>query len=124
VERRLLQAAVAVAGLVPVSAGLAGALAGGGFLDLPPDAAAASHLRYLSGLLLGIGLAFWTTVPAIERARARFSLLTAIVVAGGLARLLGLALDGPAGGAMTFALVMELGVTPALWWWQGRLVRR
>ena len=59
-ERRLLQVAVALAGLVPVSAGALGAVDRLGLH-------AGSHGRYLSGLLLAIGLIFWWTVPAIER---------------------------------------------------------
>ena len=47
---------------------------------------ALTHLGYLSGLLLGIGLGFWSLVPGIERQGRAFSLLAAIVVVGGLAR--------------------------------------
>ena len=60
---------VAVARLVPVAAGLAGILLGPGMIDpiggasVPLD----SHYRYLSGLLLGMGLGFWLTIPHIER---------------------------------------------------------
>ena len=48
--------AVRAACLVPLLAGGAGALTGFGFLDQPMGPAADSHARYLSGLLLGIGL--------------------------------------------------------------------
>ena len=34
-----------------------------------------SHYNYLSGLLMGIGLGFWTTVPGIEGKTTRFQLL-------------------------------------------------
>ena len=51
-------------------------------------------------------------------------ILTFLVVVGGLARLISLARVGPPGGAMQWALVMELGVTPALCLWQWRLQRR
>jgi len=53
-----------------------------------------SHFRYLSGLLLGIGLGFWSTIPRIEANGDRFRLLSFIVVAGGLARFTSLALIG------------------------------
>jgi hypothetical protein len=63
-QLRLLQLAVALAGFVPVLAGGAGVLLGpamvGGLLG---EAAADSHFRYLSGLLLAIGLGFWSTIP-------------------------------------------------------------
>ena len=122
-ERRLLQLAVAVAGLVPVTAGLDGALRGARFLDVAADLPADSHVRYLSGLLLGIGLAFWASIPHIERHAARFRLLAVIVVIGGLARLLALTGAGAPDRVMLFALIMELAVTPALCLWQQRVAR-
>ena len=114
--------AVALGGIVPVSAGLAGMLFGPAMVGgLPGGADADSHLRYLSGLLLGIGLGFWSTIPDPLRHGGRFRLLTAIVVLGGLGRLLGLALQGPPGPPMLAALVMELVVTPLLCLWHFRL---
>ena len=83
--------------------------------------AATTHAAYLSGLLLGIGFGFWSTVPAIERHRARFTLLTGIVVLGGLARLYTAARLGVWTPSVSLPLVMELAVTPALWFWQGRI---
>src|SRR5688572_22581990 len=88
-SKHLLQIAVAVCSLVPIAAGGAGLLLGPA---LVADAAAGtpdldSHFRYLSGLLLGIGLAYANGVPGIERRRARFLLLGGIVFVGGLARL-------------------------------------
>lgn len=123
-ERRALQIAVALAACVPVFAGGWGVVRAVHFLELARNVSADSHVRYLSGLLLGIGLAFWLMVPRIERHASRFSLLTAIVVIGGLARLLGLVLTGVPSFAMLFGLVMELVVTPLLWGWQQRVARR
>lgn len=129
-ERRCLQAAVAVAGLVPISAGLAGILLGAqmaGALAIPESLRAVSldsHVRYLSGLLLGLGLAFWSFIPAIERRTTEARLLTALVFLGGLARLYGVAQGGFPSGPMCFGLVMELVVTPLLCLWQARVARR
>jgi hypothetical protein len=120
---RGLQFAVALAGMVPVAAGLAGVLLGPQMAQGPLAGLAAavsldSHFRYLSGLLLGIGLAFWAMVPGIERHGAAFRLLTFVVFMGGLGRALGFALHGVPNGSMLFGLTMELVVTPALCWWQ------
>jgi len=124
-ERLLLQIAVAIGSLVPIGAGAAGIVLGPAMVDARAVTVAAdSHYRYLSGLLLGIGIAFATTVPAIERRTARFRLLTAIVVAGGLGRLLSLVLRGAPDTPMVAALVMELMVTPALALWQSRVAAR
>ena len=120
-EKRLLQAAFALAGLVPVYAGASGAIRGAAFLGTAAPAAMDSHLRYLSGLLLAIGLAFWSAIPRIEDRTALIRLLTAMVVLGGLARALGLAVSGWPGNGMAFGLVMELAVTPLLCLWQGRV---
>jgi hypothetical protein len=122
-EKRLLQLAVAVAGLVPVGAGLAGALLGPAMQGQIGDAALNSHYRYLSGLLLGVGLLFWSTIPNIERQGARFGTLTTIVVIGGFCRALGTLIAGPPGLIMSLALVMELVVTPGLYLWRQRVGR-
>jgi hypothetical protein len=125
-EARALRIVVAVAGIVPVAAGLDGMIRGAAMLGASPAANLTldSHLRYLSGLLLAIGLAFWSTIPGIERQTARFRLLTALVVLGGLGRLYGILVEGPPPVPMLFGLVMELGVTPLLCWWQGRVAAR
>ena len=124
-ERLALQLVVAVGSLVPICAGTAGVLWGPAMVGAGDGPLAAdSHYRYLSGLLLGIGLAFATTVPAIERHAARFRLLTAIVVLGGLGRLFSLLLRGVPDRPMMAALVMELVVTPCLALWQARIARR
>jgi uncharacterized membrane protein YfcA len=123
-ERLWLQIVVALGGLVPVGAGLGGILMGprlaGAFAaPVPLD----SHFRYLSGLLLAIGIGFWSTIPHIERQSARFRLLTALVVVGGLGRLVSLFELGPPDAPMVFGQAMELLVTPALAFWQARLAR-
>jgi hypothetical protein len=117
--KRLLQIAVALAGLVPVCAGALGALRPEMVLDGPPHAL--THGAYLSGLLLGIGLGYWSLVPAIERQGRAFSLLSLCVVLGGLARLAAALRLGAWSLSVELPLVMELGVTPLLWLWQRRV---
>ncbi len=120
--KRALQIAVAAGGLVPVSAGLAGIMLGASLAgERNAGADLDSHFRYLSGLLLGIGLAFWSTIPGIEHNGPIFRLLTAIVVIGGLARLYGVLMQGLPGYPMIGGLGMELVVTPLLCLWQARL---
>jgi hypothetical protein len=122
-ERRLLQLSVAICGLAPVAGGMAGVLWGPAGLGEPAQGALDSHFRYLSGLLAAIGVAYWTTIPEIEREGAKFGLLSIIVVAGGFSRALGMLFAGPAGMAMNAALIMELVVTPLLYLWQARIQR-
>jgi hypothetical protein len=123
-ERRALQSAIAVLALIPVCGGLAGAIFGPSMIGAATsDTSLDSHFRFLSGLLLGIGLAFWSSIPSIEKYRARFLLLTAIVFVGGLARLASLLAVGIPSKPMLAGLVMELVVTPLLCLWQLRIAR-
>ncbi len=125
IETRALRITVAIASLVPISAGGAGVLFGPsafasatiGSIDLD------SHFRYLSGLLLAIGVAYASSIPRIEFHTARFSLLTCIVVTGGLGRLFAILAVGPPSRAMLAALAMELIVTPGIAIWQRRVAR-
>lgn len=122
-ERRLLQITVAILGLAPVGAGLAGVVLGPSMLNLWGGPALDSHYRYLSGLLLGVGLAYWSAIPTIERAGERFSLLTLLVVIGGLGRAISMLRFGPPGRAMGAALALELIVAPLVYLWQMRVAR-
>lgn len=119
-EKRALQLSIAIAAMLPVCAGLwdiAHGLSGSvGWAD--------NHHRYLSGLLLAIGLGFWSTIPEIETRAARIRLLTALVVIGGLARLLGLAFGDVATPMVVAALAMELVIAPLLCLWQARIESR
>ena len=121
-EKRALQIAVALAGLVPVGAGALGAFRPE-LLSLNGPPHAFTHAAYLSGLLLGLGLCFWSLVPTIERQDRVFSILTAVVVVGGLARAFTAARLGAFGLSVILPLIMELAVTPALWAWQRRVAR-
>lgn len=124
-ERRALQAAVAVACLVPILTGLDGVLRGAAIFRLAAlPTSLDSHFRYLSGIFLMLGLAFASTIPAIEHQGKRFRLLGAMVVMGGLARALSWADVGPPGLGHKLGLAMELVVVPLLMLWQARVARR
>ena len=116
-EKRTLQVSIAVAALLPVVAGLWGVTQ-----PASDGAWAGNHHRYLSGLLLAIGLGYWSAVPEIETMGARMRVLTALVAVGGLARLGGLVLGDVPTLPVAAALVMELFVTPLLCLWQMRMI--
>ena len=126
VERRLLQAVVAIACLVPLAVGGQSILHGPGFLGHPPAIPRDldSHFRYISGIFFAVGITFATCVPRIERAGPRFRLLGALVVAGGLSRLVSLASVGVPSRGHVFGFAMELGAVPLLMLWQAGLARR
>jgi hypothetical protein len=125
-ERSALQAAVAAASAVPIGSGLAGMIQGAAMMvesgAIAPDLD--GQFRYLSGLLLALGLVFAATVPRIERHSRLFLVLTAAVALGGVARLAGMLVDGHPSPLMGGALAMELVVTPALAAWVWRIGRR
>lgn len=120
-EKRLLQIAICVCCAVPLAGGVLGVVQGGRWLGQPPEVTLDSHFRYLSGLLLAIGLAFLSTVPRIETHTRTFTVLTTLVAVGGCARMLSIVVDGWPSPSMVFALAMELGVVPCLWIWQRRI---
>jgi len=119
-ERRALQILIAIAGLVPVLGGGVGVAHGALAFGAWPGAGADSQDRYLSGLLLAIGLAFWWCVAKIETRGQTMRLLTFLVVVGGVSRLAGFMLTGGA-GKLGWTLGMELFVAPALCLWQARV---
>ena len=125
-ERRLLQAAIAIACLVPLGIGGASVLFGPSAITttLAPSPSFDSHFRYLSGIFFALGIGFASCIPAIEARGPRFRLLGAMVVTGGIARLVSLAMLGWPGAGHRFGLAMELGVVPLLMLWQWRIERR
>ena len=84
-----------------------------------------SHFRYLSGLLLGIGLVFVACVADLEARAGLYRVLSLVVIVGGLGRLLG-AVAGPGlpTGGHRFAFIMELVVVPFLLIWLERIEPR
>lgn len=125
-EKRLLQVAVAIACLVPLLTGGGGVIEGPAMIrgvEPPVAVDLDSHFRYLSGLLLGLGLGFLACIPAIERRKTPFRALGLIVVVGGLGRLVSLLAIGAPSDGHRFGLAMELAVVPLLVLWQGRVAR-
>ncbi len=116
-KRRALQVSISVAALLPVVAGMWGVIQ-----PASDGAWASNHHRYLSGLLLAIGLGYWSAVPEIETMGARMKLLTTLVVVGGLARLCGLVLGDTPTPPVAAALAMELFVAPLLCLFQMRII--
>ena len=128
-ERRALQCAIAMAACVPICAGALGMLVGASAfdptmtLDTPSALTLDSHVRYLSGLLFGVGITFWWMVARIERHTTPVRILTLLVFIGGLARLSANFTHGAPSLPMQLAIGMELIVTPLLCLWQTRIAR-
>ncbi len=125
-ERRLLQAVVAVACLLPLLVGGQGILYGpapfGHLAEVPRDLD--SHFRYISGIFFATGIGFASCIPRIETKGPRFRLLGGLIVIGGLARLVSLIDVGVPSPGHVLGLGMETVVVPLLMLWQWRLSRR
>ncbi|MEO7692169.1 MAG: DUF4345 domain-containing protein [Sphingomonas sp.] len=126
IEKRLLQAIIAAACLVPLITGGWSILQGPGFLGHPPviPVDLDSHFRYISGIFFAVGIAFASCVPRIEIKGSRFRLLGALVIMGGLSRIVSLIAVGVPSKGHLFAFVMELGVVPLLMLWQAAFAKR
>jgi Domain of unknown function (DUF4345) len=122
-ERRLLQIAVAVAGLIGVVLGLTGVLFGTMHADLSGDVVLDSYVRFGKGVLLAIGLIYWSSIVQIERHGERIALISLILVFGSLSRLLSLAGHGVPTLGIIGNLIAGLVFVPMVWLWQRHVAR-
>ena len=120
-ERRYLQRTVSVLALVPILGGLSGVILGPTLTGDTVSVSFDSQHRFLSALLLAVGIGFMSTVPGIEEKTGRFRLLAFLIFLGGLGRLFGLMLTGVPSALMLGGLALELVVTPILALWQTRV---
>jgi hypothetical protein len=123
-ERKLLQAAVALAGFAGVLLGLTGVLFGTLHADLSGDVVLDSYVRFGKGVLLAIGLIYWSCMTRIERRGERISLVTFILVFGTLSRLFSVAGHGVPTLGLIANLVAGLILVPLLWLWQRHVATR
>ncbi|QCB40850.1 DUF4345 domain-containing protein [Sphingomonas sp. PAMC26645] len=126
IEKRLLQAVIAVACLLPLIVGGQGILHGpapfGHLADVPRDLD--SHFRYISGIFFATGLGFVSCIPDIERKGPRFRLLGGLIFVGGVSRLISLIAVGVPSQGHVLGLGMETIVVPLLMLWQWNFERR
>src|SRR5476649_3014499 len=122
-ERKLLQGIFAIAGLVLVGFGFAGVIFGANFMDLTGNVVMDSYIRFLKGMLLAIGLIYWSSIPDIERHGERISLVTLILVLGAVPRLMAVIGNGVATIGIIVGLAGELIAAPLLWLWQRHVAR-
>ncbi|HEY8333526.1 MAG TPA: DUF4345 domain-containing protein [Tardiphaga sp.] len=122
-QRRLLQTAIALTGLSTVGFGLAGVLIGTGFTDHAGDVTMDSYVRFLKGMLLAIGLIYWSAIPDIEKHGERIALVTFILVLGAIPRLMSVISHGVPTLGILLSLFGELVVVPLIWLWQRHVAR-
>jgi Domain of unknown function (DUF4345) len=120
-ERKLLQATVAVAGFAGVVLGLTGVLFGTLYADLSGDAVLDSYVRFGKGVLLAIGLVYCSCIPRVELRGDRISLVTFILALGTLSRLFSAVGHGVPTLGIVANLIAGLILVPLLWLWQRRV---
>ncbi len=126
IEKRVLQAVVAVACLLPLIVGGQGVLHGpapfGHLAEVPRDLD--SHFRYISGIFFATGLGFLSCIPDIERKGPRFRLLGGLIFVGGVSRAISLLAVGVPSQGHVLGLGMETVVVPLLMLWQWNFAKR
>jgi hypothetical protein len=123
--KRALQIAIALAGAEPVFTGLAGMLLGSSWVgDVSGTADIDSQFRFLSALLLALGLGVWSTIPDIEHQGRLLRRLAAVMVLGGLARLASFLIYDLPETTTLASQALEVGIMPLLCLWQTRLLKR
>lgn len=122
-QRKLLQIAIALAGLIGVSFGLAGVVLASAFTELFDDGTVDSSVRFYKGMLLAIGVVYWSCIPEIERRGERISLVTFILVCGAASRLMAVIGHGVANVGILLSLMTGLVLVPLLWLWQRHIAQ-
>ena len=126
-NRRPLQVLCAVLAAIPVGTGLLTMM---GLADpiyaaagLPAHPLLDSNLRFFGGLWLVAGLAMCWLIPRIERETALFRTLWLMIFAGGLGRLVSMALVGPPPWPFIGFTLLEIAGAPLFIAWQARVAR-
>jgi len=126
IEKRVLQAVIAIACLLPLIVGGQGVLHGpapfGHLAEVPRDLD--SHFRYISGIFFATGLGFLSCIPNIERKGPQFRLLGGLIFVGGVSRGISLLAVGVPSQGHVLGLGMETVVVPLLMLWQWNFAKR
>jgi uncharacterized protein YjeT (DUF2065 family) len=125
VNKKPLQIATMVLGLVPLLTGIVTML---GVYDpiykslaLPDAPLLDSNLRFFGGVWFALGIAALWMVPTIERQTALFRLLWGAIFVGGIGRLLSIVFVGLPPLPFIGFTVLEVIGAPAFIWWQHKV---
>ncbi len=126
-NKRPLQIASALLGIVPVVTGLV-QMTGihdplYAQLNLPADATLDSNMRFLAGVWLGLGLAVLWLVPRIAEQTVLFRLLWLMIFLGGIGRLVSMAIIGLPPAPFVAFTVLEVVGAPFFVYWQHQVAQ-
>jgi hypothetical protein len=122
--RRELQVTLGVLSVIPFLSGLAGMLVGPKALPGatgPLDPTADSEYRFVSAFWFFTAPVIWSAIPHIEQRTSLVRRLTAVVFAGGLARLVSWRTTGRPHAVFIAAIMLELVGIPAAMAWQSQV---
>lgn len=112
--------------LIPIVAGLATAILGGdavrGAGEI--DVNVGSELRYYSVFYVGFGLYLWSLAPRVAERGRELRWAAGLLFCGGLARALGIAMDGRPATDYLVLMGIELTLPVMLVLWQRKEARR
>jgi hypothetical protein len=83
-----------------------------------------SHIRFLGGLWMGIGLLFIVASSHVERYQSALKFALVLIFLGGLARFSQMQLDITLGKDIVGSLAAELVGMPLLYFWLSRTVKK
>jgi len=122
-ERLFLQIATAFSALVLLGIGLCGMILGVQFMHGVGAITVDNYFRLMSGVMAGMGIVLVCAIPHAERHGERFSIITFMVILGGLSELYSVILHGIPSVGSLFGLFMALIYAPLLWLLQRRVAR-
>jgi hypothetical protein len=124
VQQRVLIIVLAVLGAVAVASGLAGVILGPAFVPGGASAPASvdSEYRFTNVFWLAAGVALWWSLFRPRERKSVTRVMLALAVAGGLARLISVAVVGWPHPVFIATLALELVVVPLVIWWHAHVV--
>lgn len=123
-ERRLLQIALAIVGLVAILFGVTGVFFGTSLSGVATiGVTMEGYVRFIKGVLIAAGLLYWSAIPQVEKRGERIAVVTFILMFGAAGRLLAVIGHGFPTVGLVVSLVGELVVVPMIWLWHRRFVR-
>jgi hypothetical protein len=124
-NKRPLQIALGVLGIIPVTTGLVGLL---GLRDplyvhfgVVPNIVLDSNLRFFGGLWLGVGVTLFVLLRRIERHGTTFRAFWAMIFLGGVGRILSVVDAGVPPPPFLGVLALELVGAPLFVLWHRRI---